>query len=384
MEFSFSEKQNLLREAMHEFVINEIEPHASEWDEKDECPVDVLKKMGDVGILGMFVPKEYGGVGLGHVERLIALEEISRYSAGLGICMFAHQLSIGALLFYGTEEQKSKYLPKLCSGEMIAALATTEPSGGSDLFGQKSTAELEDGMWKINGRKCLITNSHIADIAVVTAKTGTDAKGRNQFTAFIIEKEREGFEPGWHENKLGLRSSVTGDLILNNVKVPEENILGALGQGVSIAQKTIGEVGRAGMSTVGLGILRGCLEESVKFANERIEYGKPISKMQPIQFYIAENRLDYEVGQLLVYRAASNKDKGEVTIPEFSMAKLYNTERACEAAKRTIELMGGHGVINEYPVGRYLRDALTCLSAGGTSEIQKIIINGDTMKKYNN
>ena len=372
----------MLREAFAEFAKSDVAPNASSWDQEDYCPVELAQKLGEVGILGSFIPEEYGGVGLGHVERIMALEEISRYSAGLAMFVFTHQLGMCAILDYGTEEQKQKYLPDMCAGNTLSGLATTEPSGGSDLIGQKSTAELSDGTWTLNGRKCFITNSHVADVTVVTAKCGEDEKGRPQLATFIVEKGTPGFSPGRKEHKLGLRGSVTGELILDNVKVPEENLLGKAGSGAAIAMKTIGEVGRASMAAICVGILRGCVDESVKFASEHIVYGKPISKLQAIQFHIAENRLDYETARLLLYRAASLKDEGIPVSTEFSMAKHFGTEAASRASKRTIELMGGYGVIDEYPVGRFLRDSLASISSGGTSEIQRIIIAGDTLKRF--
>lgn len=382
MDFQFTEEQNMLREAFAEFVKTEVAPHAAEWDQEDRCPVELAKKMGELGILGVYVPEEYGGVGLGHVERVMALEEIARHSAGLAMFVFTHQLGMSAILEFGTEEQKKKYLPGMCAGTTISGLATTEPSGGSDLAGQKSTAELADGVWTLNGRKCFITNSHIADVSVVTARSGEDEKGRPKLVAIIVEKGTPGFTPGRKENKLGLRGSVTGELLMDNVKVPAENLIGKDGAGASIALKVIGEVGRASMTAICVGILRGCVEEGVKFANERIVYGKPIAKLQAIQFHIAENRLDYEAARLLLYRAASLKDAGIPVTAEFATAKHFGTEAASRASKRTIELMGAYGVIDEYPTGRFLRDSLASISSGGTSEIQRIIVAGDTLKKY--
>ena len=381
MDFKFSEEQNMLREAFAEFVKEDVAPNAAVWDREDHCPVELFEKMGSLGILGVYVPEQYGGVGLGQVERLIAIEEIARHSPGLAIAVFTHQLLITGILDYGTDEQKVQYLPDLCAGKIIGTLGATEPGGGSDFAGQKTTAEFADGTWTINGRKCFITNSHIADIVGVTARTGTDEKNRALFSMFIIEKGTPGFLPGREENKLGLRGSITGELLMDNVKVPEKNLLGKEGKG-NVALTIIGEIGRASISAICVGILRGCLEDSVKFANERIMYGQPISKLQAIQFHIAENRIDYEAAKLLCYRAASLKDEGVPVVTEFSMAKHFGTEAACRASKRTIELMGGYGIIDEYPTGRYMRDALTAISAGATSEIQRLVVAGDTLKKY--
>ncbi len=383
MDFKFTEDQEMLRAAFKEFVDAEVAPHAAEWDEEDRCPVELWPKMAELGINGLFAPEQYGGVGLGQVERMIAMEEIARHSAGLAIAMFTHHLAVKAFDFAGTDEQNKKYLIPLCDGSKIGGVAVTEPGGGSDMMGHKTTAELKDGKWILNGRKCFITNSHTADITVVTARTGEDAKGRPQLSAFIVEKGTPGFAPGRKENKLGLRGSTTGDLILDNVELTEDKLLGKIGQGGAIAMNAIGVCGRGSIAAMTTGILRGCLEDSVKFAQERIVYGKPIAKLQAIQFHIAENRIDYEAQKLLAYRAASIYDAGETkNLTNFSIAKHHGTEAACRAAKRTIELMGGYGVINEYAVGRYLRDSLALISAGGTSEIQRIIVAGDTLSQW--
>ena len=382
MNINFTEEQKMLQEAFREFAKTKVAPNAAKWDEEDSCPVELFPLMGEFGILGVFVPEEYGGVGLGHTERIMALEEIARYSGGLAMFLFTHQLGMAAILDFGSEVQKRKYLPELCAGTKICGLAVTEPGGGSDVAGQRTSAELSEGRWIISGRKNFITNSHVADITVLTAKTGVDGSGRNQFSALVVEKGTPGFAPERKEHKLGLRGSVTGELILDGAAVPEENVIGAVGCGIPVALKEIGEVGRASMAAICTGILKGCVEESVKFASERIVYGKPIAKLQAIQFHIAENRVDYEAARALLYKAAALKDEGKPVTAEFGMAKYFGTEAAIRAAKRTIELMGGYGVINEYPAGRFLRDAMASVSSGGTSEIQKIIIAGDTIKKY--
>lgn len=380
MNFAFTQEQEMLRNAVKEFVEKEVAPNAAKWDEEDYCPVELFPKMGEIGIAGVFVPEEYGGVGMGWTERAIVLEEIGRHSAGLALALMTHHLGIAAILRYGNEEQKKKYLPDLASGKKIAGLSVTEPTGGSDLANQNTLAEEKDGDWVINGRKVFITNSGIADVDVLVAKTGENEKGRSILTAFIAEKDMDGHRPGRKENKLGLRGSVTGEVIYKGLRVDEEQILGEAGDGQKIALATISEVGRAGMAAICLGLLRACLEESVKFANERILYGRPISRLQAIQFIIAENRLNYETGKLLTYWAFSLKDKGVRCDTEFAMAKLYTTEAAVDAAKRTMGLMGGYGVINEYPVGRYLRDALASIPSGGTSEIMKVIIAAGTLR----
>ncbi|HYF84074.1 MAG TPA: acyl-CoA dehydrogenase family protein [Clostridia bacterium] len=379
--FQFTEEQDMLRKAVREFVEAEIAPKAAEWDDQDYFPIELFPAMGEMGIAGIFVPEEFGGAGMGHVERAICIEEIARHSGGLAIAMMTHHLGIAAILDFGSEDQKKKYLPELCAGTKLGGLAVTEPGGGSDFSGQKTTAELLDGQWVLNGRKCFITN-HNADVNIITTVTGKDEKGRNQLSAFIVEKGTPGFAAGRKEHKMGLRGSVTGDVILNDVKVPEENLIGKAGAGAKIGMTAIGEVGRAGMSAICVGILRGCVEEAVKFANERVLYGKPIAKLQAIQLEVANIRTDYEAAKLLLYFAAGKKDAKQPATPDFALAKYYSSEAAVRSSKRTMDLMGGYGVINEYPVGRFLRDALASIPSGGTSHIQQLIIAGNTLSDF--
>lgn len=380
--FKFTEEQEMLRKAVREFVEAEIAPHAAEWDEEDKCPVEYFEKLGELGVAGIFVPEQYGGSGLGHVERMICLEEISRHSAGLGMAMMTHHLGMSPILDYGTEEQKRKYLPSLCTGEKIAGLAVTETTGGSDYMGQKSTAEKTADGWKLNGRKCFITNSHIADVSVITARTGENEKGLPKLSAFIVEKGAPGFSPGRKEHKLGLRGSVTGDLAMVDVAVSDDALLGADGSGAKMGMGAIGEVGRAGMSGICVGILRGCVEEGIKFGSERVLYGKPLSKLQAVQFEMAQIRVKYESARLLSYYAAGLKDAKVPCATEFATAKLVSSEGAAEAAKRLMDMMGGYGVINEYPVGRFLRDALAAIPSGGTSHIHQIVIAAATFSGF--
>jgi len=380
--FNFSEEQEMIRKAAKEFALSEVAPNAAKWDEKDICPVELWPMLGEIGASGIFIPEQYGGVGLGHVERAIFIEEISRYSGGLGIALMTHHLAMEAILKFGTEEQKQKYLPELASGVKMGGLSVTEPGGGSDFAGQLCSAEKVDAGWVLNGRKCFITNAGIADINVIISRTGADEKGRGILSAFIVEAGTKGFNGGRHENKLGLRGSITGDVIMNDCKVSEEALLGKVGDGTKIGMAAIGEVGRAGMTAICVGILRASCEDSVKFARERIVAGKPISKLQAIQMGIANIRVDYEAAKALLYIAASTKDEGKPATIAFATAKLFATEAAVRGARTCMDIMGGYGVVNEYPVGRYLRDALASVPSGGTSQIQQLIIAGDTLKNF--
>ncbi len=375
-----SEQQELLRKVVREFVDNEIAPIAQKIDEEDTCPVELFEKMAQLGFNGVFVPAEYGGAGLGYTEMAIIIEETGRYSAGFAMGLVAHYMGVYAIMTWGSDEQKQKYLPMLCSGS-FGGLSVTEPGGGSDFAGQKSTGQLVDRDWVLNGRKCFITNSHCMGVNVLTARTGEDDKGRPQISAFIIEGDAPGHNPGRKEKKAGLRGSYTGEIILDNVRLGPGNLLGKPGEGAKIALGTLGEMGRGGTAAAALGILRGCLEESVKYARERIIYGKPLSRLTNIQFIIAQNRTEYEAGRLLTYNAVGLKDAVKPCASEISMAKFFAAEAAVNAAKRTIDLMGAYGVITDYPVSRYLRDAVSTIPACGTSHIMQIIIAGGELRK---
>jgi alkylation response protein AidB-like acyl-CoA dehydrogenase len=376
----FNEDQKMLRQVVREFVEREVAPYAAEWDEKDYCPVELWPKLGEMGMFGIFVPEQYGGSGLGLTERAIVLEEVARHSAGLAIAMMTHDLALAALLNFGSEEQKQEYLPVLASGKKVGGLSVTESTGGSDFGNQNTIIErLEDG-YLVNGRKCFITNSHCAEVNIVTGCSGVDEKGRKVLSAILVPPETPGWAAGRKENKLGLRGSITGDTICNDVKVPHNCIVGKEGKGAAIAMHTIGHFGRSGMSAISVGVLRGCLEEGIKFAKERILYGKPLSKLQSIQFIIAETQADYEAAHAMLYNATSIYDRGETCIPKIAAVKLFSSEAAVRASKRSIDLMGGYGVINEYPVGRFLRDAMAIIPSGGTSHIMSIIIAGEALK----
>ncbi|MDY2985586.1 MAG: acyl-CoA dehydrogenase family protein [Synergistes jonesii] len=377
----FTEEREMLRQAVRDFAAQEIRLKAAEWDADDKFPRNLFPIMGEIGITGVIAPESLGGAGLGYVDRAMCIEEISRYSGGLGIAVMTHHLGMSAILDAGTKEQKEKYIPDLASGKKIGGLSVTEAGGGSDFMGQKSRAEKCDNGWVLNGRKCFITNAGEADVDVWTVHTGEDAKGRPALTAFIMDETTVGHRSGRKENKIGLRGSVTGDVICENVCLGDDAVLGAVGGGAKVGMHAIGEVGRSGMAAICVGILRACLEESIKFANERIIYGKPLARLQSAQFAIAENRTAYEAARLMLYNAMELKDNGEPCGSEVAMAKLFSTEEAVKAAKRTIDLMGGYGCINEYPVGRYLRDAMASIPSGGTSHIQKLVITGGAMKE---
>jgi alkylation response protein AidB-like acyl-CoA dehydrogenase len=371
MDFKPSEREELLRKVAREFAENEITPKIEAMEETGDFPVELLKLMGKLGITGIIAPQEYGGVGLGYLSRTIVLEEIARVCAAISTGLQVHHMAIAALNNFGTDEQKKQYLPPLAQGETMGCFAVTEPSGGSDVLGMQSTAELQGDCWILNGRKCFITNSHTSNYWVVIAKTGEGPMG---LSAFIVDKEAPGAKAGRVENKVGLRGSNTGELVFDHCTIPKENLLGQEGEGLSLALKTVSETGRTGMAATALGILRACYEEAARYASERVLYGKPISTLQAISFSIAEIYTELDICRLLCYRASWMKDQNMRFDTEIAMAKSYTCDAAARCAKKAIEIHGAYGILKEYKVQRLLRDAMATISAGGTGEIAKVVI----------
>lgn len=373
MDFGFSEREELLRKSVRDFAEGEITAAMIEaMEETGDYPLDLLPSMAKMGITGIITPPEYKGVGLGYMARMITLEELSRVSPPVAMGMQVHHMACAAIDDFGTEEQKKKYIPQMAQGETMGVVAVTDPGGGSDVIGMQTTAELKGDKWIMNGRKCFITNSHNSDFWVVIAKTAEGAKG---LSAFIVDTDMPGAKVGRKEDKMGLRGSNTGELVFDNCEIPKENILGQEGGGLAVAMKTVSETGRTGMAAVALGILGACLEEAGKFATERVLYGKPISSLQAIQFYMAEIYTDLDICKLLCYRAAWMKDEGMRCDTENAMAKYYTCESAARCAKKAVEIHGSYGIMREYRVQRLLRDALVTIPAGGTGEIGKIVIS---------
>ncbi len=379
MDFQFSEREELLRKSIREWAEEEIPPHMEAMEETGEFPTELLKGMGDMGILGVITPKEYGGTEMGHLARIIVLEELGRVCPAIPMAIQVHHMATYAFSTWGNEDQKKKYLPPLAKGETLGVVAVTEPSGGSDVAGMQSTARLEGDTYILNGRKCFITNSHHSDYWVVPARTG---EGRNDFSAFIVEKGFPGAEVGRKENKVGLRGANTGELVFKNCEVPKENLLGNEGEGITIAIRDIVECGRPGMASVGLGILNALLEEAVKFANERVLYGKPISKLQAIQWYIADIYSDLEIARLLAYRLGWMLDQKMPVDGAAPLAKQWICEAAARSARKAIEIHGSYGIMREYAVQRLLRDALVAIPAGGTAEIGKLVVARAAMSQF--
>jgi alkylation response protein AidB-like acyl-CoA dehydrogenase len=371
MDFGFSEREEMLRKSVREFAENEVTPKMEAMEETGEFPTDLLEPMGKLGIMGVITPPEHGGVGLGYVARTIVLEELGRVCAAMPMAVQVHHMGCAVINDFGTDEQKKKYLPPLAKGETMGCVAVTDPTGGSDLVGMKTSAELKGDNYILNGRKCFITNSHTSDFWVVIARTAEGAKG---LSAFIVDKDAPGAKAGREENKFGLRGANTGELVFDNCEVPKENLLGQEGGGLAVAIKTISETGRTGMAATALGILTAAYEEAGKFASERVLYGKPISVLQAIQFYMAEIYSQLEICRLLCYKASCLKDQGARCDNEGALAKYYTCEAAVNAAKKAIEIHGSYGIMREYAVQRLLRDAMVTVPAGGTAEIAKIVL----------
>lgn len=372
IDFTFSEEQELFRKAAREFAETIVAPKVDEMEETGKHNIDVIKALGEAELLAVTIPEEDGGLGLGYTARLIALEEISRISVATAMMYQVFGLGIEPIVKFGNEDQKKKYLPGLATGELLATVAVTEPTGGSDPKAARTSYKKNGKAYILNGRKCFITNSHIADTIVVLAKDDDDPEA---FSAFIVENGMKGFKPTHEEHKVGMRGCNTGELAFENCSVPSENLLGEEGKGMRVAMAAISDVGRGGMVGCALGLQTACLEASVKFALERILYGKPISKLQTIQNKLAEMKIDLEAGRLLGYRAAAMQDKGERAGNEFAVAKYFTTEAAQKAAKMAVDIHGGYGCMEEYPVTRYLRDSFVLGPSAGTSDIMKVIVS---------
>jgi alkylation response protein AidB-like acyl-CoA dehydrogenase len=371
IDFTFTEEQEMFRKAASEFAETRVAPKIPEMEETGKPSDEVVKALGEAEMMALTIPEEYGGLGLGYTARLIALEEIGRVSTATAMMLQIFALGIEPIVKFGNEEQKKKYLPGLATGERLATVGLTEATGGSDPKSGRTSFKKDGDDYIVSGRKCFITNSHIADTITVVAR---DEENPDLFTAFVIEKGMEGFSPAHEEHKVGMRGCNTGWLVLENCRVPSENLLGPEGKGLRVSLSAIGEVGRSGMVGCALGLHTACLEESVKFANERVLYGKPISNLQTIQNKLAEMKIDLEAGRLLGYRATSMQDKGMPASNELAAAKYFTTEAAQKAAKMAVDIHGGYGCMEEYPVTRYLRDSFVLGPSAGTSDIMKVIV----------
>ena len=374
MDFKLNDEQQLLRDMIREFTDKEVRPIAAELDENERFPTELIPKMSEVGLMGIPVPEEYGGVGMGNLEYVIAVEEISKACASTGVTISAHtSLCCWPILNYGTEEQKQKYLPDLATGEKLGAFGLTEPNAGTDAAMQGTTAEDKGDYYLLNGSKIFITNGSYADVYVIFAMTDKSA-GNKGISAFILEKGMEGFTFGSKERKMGIRGSATYELVFDNVKVPKENLLGEVGKGFKIAMSTL-DGGRIGIAAQALGIAQGAIDEALNYVKSRVQFGRTIASFQNTQFKMAEMQTKVDAARMLVYRAACMKDDGENYSSEAAMAKLFASEVARDVTCQAVQLFGGYGYTREYPVERMMRDAKITEIYEGTSEVQKMVIS---------
>ncbi len=380
MDFSLTDEQQHLRRTVREFAEGEIAPHVMEWDEASKFPAEIIPQLGEMGLLGVIFPEKYGGAGLGYLEYSIVIEELSRVDGSVGLIVAAHNsLCSNHIYKFGTEAQKQKYLPGLTTGKKLGCWSLTEPGAGSDAGGTRTVAAQKDGGWVLNGAKTFTTNGHYADVCVAMAVTDA-AKKQHGISAFIIEKNTQGFRPGKKENKLGMRASDTSEVIFSDCRVPAENLLGKEGEGFINSLQVL-DGGRISIAALALGMAQGAYEAAVKYAKQRKQFGKTISEFQAIQFKLADMATEIEAARLLVWQSAFLADKsrnaggeGVRFTRESSMAKLFAAEVAVRVANEAVQIFGGYGFIKDYPAEKYYRDVKLCTIGEGTSEIQRLVI----------
>jgi len=379
--FVLTEDQEHLRREIRDFAAREIAPNMMTWDEAGEFPLATIKKLGAMGLLGVIFPPEYGGAGLGYVDYVLAIEELSAVDGSIGLTVAAHNsLGTNHIFLAGSEDQKQKYVPLLASGKWLAAWALTEPGSGSDASAARTTAVKKGDRYVLNGAKTFITNGHYADATVVIAVTDK-SKGTHGLSAFLVEKDTPGFRPGKKENKLGLRASDTSELIFEDCEIPEENLLGVEGEGFVDAMRVL-DGGRISIAALSLGIGRGALDAALKYVKERRQFGKAIAEFQGIQWKLADMATELDAARLLTQRAAVLKDAGRKVTRESAMAKLFDSEVAVRICNEAVQLFGGYGFIKDYPAEKYYRDVKLCTIGEGTSEIQRMVIAREILKVH--
>jgi len=378
--FGLTEEQEQLRREVRSFAEREVAPHVSEWDEKSEFPHKVVKKLGEMGLMGVIFPEELGGAGMGYVEYVLAVEELSRVDGSVGIIVASHNsLCTNHIFLAGNDAQKKKYVSKLASGEWLGAWGLTEPGSGSDAGGMRTMTTKTPTGWVLNGSKTFITNGTYADCALVLAVTDKEKGTRGGISAFVVEKGTKGFRPGKKENKLGLRASDTAELLFENCELPEESLVGKIGEGFKDAMRVL-DGGRISIAALSLGMARGALDAAAKYATERKQFGKAIADFQAIQFKLATMATELDAAWLLTMRAAQMKDAGLSVTKESAMAKLYASEAACRICDEGVQIHGGYGFIKDYPAEKFYRDVKLCTIGEGTSEIQRIVIAREMLK----
>jgi len=379
MDFSTTENQRMIADMIKKFGEDHIRPKMMEWDEAQTFPIEVFKKLGELGLMGVLVPQEYGGSGFSYTEYVTAIVELSKICGSIGLSMAAHNsLCTGHILAFGNEEQKKKYLPLLATAEWIGAWGLTETGTGSDSGGMNTTAKKDGDYFIINGSKNFITHAISGNVAVVIVRTGEKGDSHGM-SAFIIEKGTEGFKPGKKENKLGMRASETAELIFTDCRVHKDQMLGKEGDGFIQAMKVL-DGGRISIAALSVGIAKGAFEASVKYSKEREQFGKPISQFQAIAFKLADMATEIEASELLTLLAADRKNKGLKMTKEGAFAKYYASEVACRVSNEAVQIFGGYGFTKDFPAEKYYRDCKLCTIGEGTSEIQKLVIAREIMK----
>jgi alkylation response protein AidB-like acyl-CoA dehydrogenase len=379
MNFSLNENQIMIAQMVRDFAEKEIKPFYKQWDADEHFPVETMKKMGELGLLGIFIPEEYGGSGFTYFEYATALMELGKVCGGIGLSVAAHNsLCTGHIYYHGNEQQKKKFLPKLASGEFIGAWGLTEANTGSDAMRMQTTAVKDGNDWIINGAKNWITHGLSGDVAVILVRTG-ELLDSNGITAFIIEKDMPGFSAVKIKDKLGVRASETAELIFDNVRVPQENVIGNIGEGFKQAMQIL-DGGRVSIASLSCGIARGAYEASVKYAKEREQFGHPIAQFQAIAFKLADMKTQVEAAELLTFQAAYRKNEKLHMTKEGAFAKYFASEVSVKCGNEAVQIMGGYGYTKEYPAEKFLRDAKLMTIGEGTSEIQKLVISREILK----
>ena len=379
MDFSITENQRMIADMIKKFGADHIRPKMMEWDEAQTFPIEVIKKLGELGLMGVLVPHEYGGSGFSYTEYVTAIVELSKICGSIGLSMAAHNsLCTGHILAFGNEEQKKKYLPKLATAEWIGAWGLTETATGSDSGGMNTTAKKDGDYYVLNGTKNFITHAISGNVSVVMARTGEKGDSRSM-SAFIIEKGTPGFKSGRKENKLGMRASETAELIMDNCRIHKDQMMGNEGDGFVQAMKVL-DGGRISIAALSVGIARGAFDCALKYSKEREQFGKPISQFQAIAFKLADMATEIEAAELLTLLAADRKNKGLKMTKEGAFAKYYASEVACRVSNEAVQIFGGYGYTKDFPAEKYYRDCKLCTIGEGTSEIQKLVISREIMK----
>ena len=380
MDFEFTPEQNQLRKAIRDFAEAEIGPHVLEWDENQTFPLDVIKKAGEMGLLGAIFPEELGGAGYGYIEYSIIIEELARVDPSVALIVAAHNsLCTNHIYLAGNEEQRKKYIPKLATGEWIGCWSLTEPEAGSDAAGTRSTAVLNDGEWVLNGGKTFTTNAHYADVCVAMAVTDRSAS-QHGISAFILDKGTDGYRVGKKENKLGMRASATGEVLFSNCHLPQSQLLGKAGDGFVDSLRIL-DGGRISIAALSIGIAQGAFEQALKYSKQRKQFGRFISEFQAIQDKLANMATSIEAARWLTYCAGARKDAGKRVTKESAMAKRFASEMAVSVADQALQIHGGYGFIKDYPVEKFYRDVKLCTIGEGTSEIQRLVIARQLLKE---